>query len=86
MLKDICTILGWQGGTIHQAIKEIKRLKAIEYTTKELMNELALMANIGKFKPNTGTENALHNVNTAFRSQEANNDYSTLAPNHSQRS
>jgi hypothetical protein len=26
-LHQICTALGWQGGTIHQVIDEIKRLK-----------------------------------------------------------
>lgn len=27
LLKECCEILGWQGGTIHQVIEEIKRLK-----------------------------------------------------------
>lgn len=27
VLREICVALGWQGGTIHQAIEEIKRLK-----------------------------------------------------------
>lgn len=26
-LLDLCEILGWQGGTIHQALAEVKRLK-----------------------------------------------------------
>lgn len=29
VLQAVCVALGWQGGTIHQAIDEVKRLKAI---------------------------------------------------------
>jgi hypothetical protein len=29
-LQDLCTALGWQGGTIHQVIDEIKRLRATQ--------------------------------------------------------
>lgn len=29
-LPELCVALGWQGGTIHQVLAEIKRLKAIE--------------------------------------------------------
>lgn len=29
-LHEVCAALGWQGGTIHQALAEIKRLKAKE--------------------------------------------------------
>jgi hypothetical protein len=29
-LKELCEACGWQGGTIHQLIAEIKRLKGIE--------------------------------------------------------
>lgn len=28
-LHEICVALGWQGGTVHQVIEEIKRLRAI---------------------------------------------------------
>jgi hypothetical protein len=30
ILQQLCEALGWQGGTIHQVIAEIKRLKAKE--------------------------------------------------------
>lgn len=30
ILHEVCFALGWQGGTIHQVIEEIKRLKALE--------------------------------------------------------
>lgn len=30
VLQELCSALGWQGGTIHQAIAEVKRLKAAE--------------------------------------------------------
>ena len=33
-IKEVYKALGWQGGTIHQVIKEIKRLKKLE--TKEI--------------------------------------------------
>ena len=26
-LKDLCEALGWQGGTIHQVVKEVARLR-----------------------------------------------------------
>ena len=29
-MREICEALGWQGGTVHEAIKEIKRLKTME--------------------------------------------------------
>lgn len=34
--KDLCQSLGWQGGTIHQVLAEIKRLKEIEFMYKGL--------------------------------------------------
>lgn len=27
VLREICVALGWQGGTIHQAVEEIRKLK-----------------------------------------------------------
>jgi len=30
VLHEICEVLGWQGGTIHQVVEEIKRLKLQE--------------------------------------------------------
>jgi hypothetical protein len=27
VLQEVCAALGWQGGTIHQAVEEIKKLK-----------------------------------------------------------
>lgn len=32
LLKDYCEALGWQGGTIHQVLIEIKRLKKLDRT------------------------------------------------------
>lgn len=29
-LNQVCVALGWQGGTIHQVIAEIERLRAVE--------------------------------------------------------
>lgn len=29
-LRELCHALGWQGGTYHQVLAEVKRLKAIE--------------------------------------------------------
>ena len=33
LLYKVCIALGWQGGTIHQALDEIRRLKAYERDT-----------------------------------------------------
>jgi len=37
---EVYKALGWQGGTIHQVIAEIKRLKTFEKESKTLLNEL----------------------------------------------
>lgn len=30
ILKRLCDALGWQGGTIHQALEEVRRLKGLD--------------------------------------------------------
>ncbi len=34
-LHELCVALGWQGGTYHQVLAEIKRLKAYESDNRE---------------------------------------------------
>ena len=36
-LHDLCTALGWQGGTIWQALEEVKRMKADLTVYRELL-------------------------------------------------
>jgi hypothetical protein len=43
VMLDVYKALGWQGGTIHQVIAEIKRLKNIEQSAKELIKNNANM-------------------------------------------
>ena len=50
ILQELCVALGWQGGTINQAIAEVKRLKAagnqgvtdLQPTTNEAQNGEAI--------------------------------------------
>jgi len=37
---EICEALGWQGGTVHEAIKEIKKLKKLDITGWDLLAEI----------------------------------------------
>ena len=41
-MEKIYTALGWQGGTIHQIISEIKRLKDIELKFDLLVSKLKI--------------------------------------------
>lgn len=38
ILADLCTACGWQGGTIHQVIDEIIRLKKFESNYSKLVD------------------------------------------------
>lgn len=43
-LKELCVILGWQGGTIHQALQAVRRLVESdkeEERLREIQNRLA---------------------------------------------
>ena len=40
ILEELCEILGWQGGTIHDALKEVRRLKNYEKEAGEAIKLL----------------------------------------------
>ncbi len=66
MLGDILAALGWKGGTIHQAVREIQRLRRIEAATEALMSHLAFRANCNGYHSTAEDEKKLHAVNDAF--------------------
>lgn len=68
MLSELCTSIGWQGGTIHQVKAEIIRLKNIETATKLLMNDLSFAYQAKQFKPKDYLLKSLNTVNNAFKS------------------
>ncbi len=43
-------VLGWQGGTIHQIIAEIKRLQSVEKAAIDFAGEVAFADSIGQIK------------------------------------
>ena len=67
-LAEACEVLGWQGGTIHQVMVEIARLRRIKEATHALMDHLHFRASVGGFKPKPSDEQKLAAVMAAFRS------------------
>ena len=47
-MNEIYTALGWQGGTIHQIIAEIARLKKIEIAARDFGNAVCFAAQCGQ--------------------------------------
>lgn len=66
MLNDMIQALGWKGGTIHQVTREITRLRAIEASTRALMDHLAFRASVGGYRPTKADKARLQAVNEAF--------------------
>lgn len=40
MLEQLLEILGWKGGTIHQALEEVKRLKRDSDTHRDIIKQI----------------------------------------------
>ena len=54
-MNEIYKALNWQGGTIHQVIQEVKRIKAIEQAARDFGGEVAFADSIGQIsKKNKG--------------------------------
>lgn len=49
-MESIYKAMGWQGGTIHQIIAEIKRLQSVENAAIDFAEEVALADSIGQIK------------------------------------
>ena len=47
-LETIINALGWQGGTVHQVVEEIGRLKKLEADKAELVEAMMLIVKYGK--------------------------------------
>lgn len=45
MLEQICKALGWQGGTIHQVLEEIARLRKAETLLQAVQDKMKFEAN-----------------------------------------
>jgi hypothetical protein len=45
MLERICNALGWQGGTIHQVLDEIARLRKAERLLRSCQDRMKFEAN-----------------------------------------
>lgn len=46
MLPELCAALGWQGGTIHQVVEEVKRLAQSKHLSAERADEMVPVADI----------------------------------------
>jgi hypothetical protein len=65
--RDICEALGWQGGTIHQVIREIKRLKRVDETARAFGNAVAFAQQAGQIrKENTEIAETGSRLNNAL--------------------
>ena len=45
MLEQICKALGWQGGTVHQVLEEITRLRKAESLLRACQDRMKFEAN-----------------------------------------
>lgn len=60
-VKELCIALGWQGGTIHQVIREVKDLaRSLKYARQDAQNYKRMLERLSK------RHNALKNAITSL--------------------
>lgn len=50
MMYEVCRAFGWQGGTVHQVLREIARLREVEKAAKAFGDEVAFADMAGQIK------------------------------------
>lgn len=62
-LQDVCAELGWQGGTMVDALREIQRLRSVERMTNRIMCDLAFQSANGKCRIHPKTTEQIGELN-----------------------